>query len=162
MVQSLLKCCFVHHICTHYWLSEDDIILFLIRTWLLTGELYLRLGQIEAAELCANEARQVCDARYVFTGYWSFCVQVFPLSYLILYLKGAIHQAREEWDAAKSCYQNALSIYPRHLQSLQSLGLVHLHLGSPRLAEITLRAAIRLDPNNHVSWYNLGLVMEVQ
>ena len=32
----------------------------LTRTWLLTGELYLRLGQIEAAELCANEARQVC------------------------------------------------------------------------------------------------------
>ena len=44
---------------------------------------------------------------------------------------------------------------------MQSLGLVHLELGSPRLAEMTLRAAIRLDPNNHVSWYNLGLVMEV-
>lgn len=87
---------------------------------------------------------------------------MFPLSYLILYLKGAIHQAREEWAAAKSCYQNALSIYPRHLQSLQSLGLVHLELGSPRLAEMTLRAAIRLDPNSPVSWYNLGLVMEVR
>ena len=46
-------------------------------------------------------------------------MQVFPLSYLILYLKGAIHQARAEWREAKSCYQNALSIYPRHLQSLQ-------------------------------------------
>ena len=45
---------------------------------------------------------------------------------------------------------------------MQSLGLVHLELGSPRLAEMTLRAAIRLDPNNHVSWYNLGLVMEVR
>ena len=124
----------------------------------------MRLGQIEAAELCANEARQVCDARHVCTGtrYLSFCGQVFPLSYLILYLKGAIHQAREEWAAAKSCYQNALSIYPRHLQSLQSLGLVHLELGSKRLAEMTLRSAIRLDPNNHVSWYNLGLVMEVR
>ena len=32
---------------------------FPCRTWLLTGELYLRLGQLEAAELCANEARQV-------------------------------------------------------------------------------------------------------
>ena len=39
--------------------------------------------------------------------------------------------------------------------------MVHLELGSPRLAETTLRAAIRLDPNNHTSWYNLGLVMEV-
>ena len=25
----------------------------------MTGELYLRLGQVDAAELCANEARQV-------------------------------------------------------------------------------------------------------
>jgi len=114
-----------------------------IRTWLMTGELYLRLGQVDAAELCANEARQV-----------------YPLSYLILYLKGAIHQHREEWDQAKTCYQNSLSIYPRHLASLQSLGLLHLKLGSPRLAELALRAAIRLDPHSHVSWFNLGLVME--
>lgn len=113
------------------------------RTWLMTGELYLRLGQVDAAEMCANEARQV-----------------YPLSYLILYLKGAIHQHREEWEQAKTCYQNSLSIYPRHLASLQSLGLLHLKLGSPRLAELALRAAIRLDPHSHVSWFNLGLVME--
>ena len=87
--------------------------------------------------------------------------KVYPLSYLILYLKGAIHQHREEWDLAKTCYQNSLSIYPRHLASLQSLGLLHLKLGSPRLAELALRAAIRLDPHSHVSWFNLGLVMEV-
>ena len=86
---------------------------------------------------------------------------MYPLSYLILYLKGAIHQHREEWEQAKTCYQNSLSIYPRHLASLQSLGLLHLKLGSPRLAELALRAAIRLDPHSHVSWFNLGLVMEV-
>jgi len=114
-----------------------------IRTWLLTGELYLRLGQVEAAEMCCTEARQV-----------------FPLSYLILYLRGAIHQAREEWEEAKTCLQNSLSIYPRHLASLQTLGLLHLRLGSPRLGELALRAAIRLEPADHVSWYNLGLVME--
>lgn len=123
--------------------SPHDAAYAQIRTWLLTGELYLRLGQVEAAELCANEARQV-----------------YPLSYLILYLKGAIHQHREEWEQAKTCYQNSLSIYPRHLASLQSLGLLHLKLGSPRLAELALRAAIRLDPHSHVSWFNLGLVME--
>ena len=114
-----------------------------IRTWLLTGELYLRLGQLEAAELCATEARQL-----------------FPLSYQIMYLRGAIHQHRQEWDQAKTCYQNSLAISPRHLPSLQALGLVHLQQDSPRLAELTLRAAIRLDPNNFLSWYNLGLVME--
>ena len=93
--------------------------------------------------MCVNEARQV-----------------YPLSYLILYLKGAIHQYREEWQEAKTCFQNSLSIYPRHLASLQALGLLHLRLGSPRLGELALRAAIRLEPNNHLSWYNLGLVME--
>jgi len=123
--------------------SPHDAAYAQIRTWLLTGELYLRLGQVDAAELCANEARQV-----------------YPLSYLILYLKGAIHQYREEWEQAKTCFQNSLSIYPRHLASLQSLGLLHLKLGSPRLAELALRAAIRLDPHSHVSWFNLGLVME--
>jgi len=123
--------------------SPHDAVYAQIRTWLLTGELYLRLGQVEAAELCASEARQV-----------------FPLSYLILYLKGAIHQHREEWEDAKSCYQNSLSIYPRHLASQQALGVLHLKLGSPRLAELTLRSAIRLDPTSHLSWYNLGLVME--
>ena len=99
-----------------------------IRTWLLTGELYLRLGQVDAAEMCCTEARQV-----------------FPLSYLILYLRGAIHQAREEWEEAKTCLQNSLSIYPRHLASLQALGLLHLRLGSPRLGELALRAAIRFE-----------------
>ena len=99
-----------------------------IRTWLLTGELYLRLGQVDAAEMCCTEARQV-----------------FPLSYLILYLRGAIHQSREEWEEAKTCLQNSLSIYPRHLASLQGLGLLHLKLGSPRLGELALRAAIRFE-----------------
>ena len=63
LVQNLLKCCFVHRISVHIIRGCYDITLR-IRTWLLTGELYLRLGQIEAAELCANEARQVCDTIY--------------------------------------------------------------------------------------------------
>jgi hypothetical protein len=45
------------------------------RTWLLTGELYLKLGMVEAAEQCCTEARLL-----------------YPLSYLILFLKGEIHQ----------------------------------------------------------------------
>ena len=45
-----------------------DIFFYYCRTWLLTGELYLRLGQVDAAELCANEARQV---RLIY-GQWKF------------------------------------------------------------------------------------------
>jgi tetratricopeptide (TPR) repeat protein len=87
--------------------------------------------------------------------------QLYPLSHQFLYLRGAIHQQREEWPAAKTALQNSLAIHPRHLASLQALGLLHLRLGAPRLGELALRAAIRLEPNNHISWYNLGLVMEV-
>ncbi|XP_023330111.1 tetratricopeptide repeat protein 7B [Eurytemora carolleeae] len=106
-----------------------------IRTWLLTAELYLRQDQVEAAQQCCNEARQL-----------------YPLSYHILYLKGAIHQYRDEWESAKTCFEDSLSINPHHISSLQSLGLTHLKLGSPRLAELVLRAAIRLQPHDPVSW----------
>lgn len=34
------------------------------------------------------------------------------------------------------------------------------HLGSHRLAEKTLRDAVRLDPTAENSWYNLGKVLE--
>lgn len=123
--------------------TPQDAVHVQIRTWLLTAELYLRLGQPDAADQCANEARQL-----------------YPLSYHILYIKGAIHQHRGEYETAKVFYENSLSIFPGHLESLQALGLVHLQLGSPRLAEQTLRAAIKLDPHSHVSWVNLGTVLE--
>ena len=86
-----------------------------IRTWMLTAELYLKLDQLEAAEQCCTEAKNL-----------------YPLSYHILYLKGLIHQHRGEWTAAKTCYEDALSINPQHIPSLQALGLTHNHLGSPR------------------------------
>jgi hypothetical protein len=86
-----------------------------------------------SAEQCCTEARLL-----------------YPLSYLILFVKGEIHQVgnifqlqshvsspvcvkvRGEWELAKTCYQDSLSINPHHLASLQSLGLTHLQLGSPR------------------------------
>jgi len=114
-----------------------------IRTWLLTAELYLKLGQIEAAQKCCTEARQM-----------------YPLSYHILYLKGLIHQHCGEWQEAKTCFEDTLSINPNHIYSLQALGITQLQLGSSRLAERSLRSAIRLNPYDHVSWTYLGLVME--
>jgi len=114
-----------------------------IRTWLLTAELYLKLDQIEFAQKCCNEARQL-----------------YPTSYHILFLRGLIHQHCGEWEQAKTCYEDSLSINPNHIPSLQALGITHLQLGSPRLAEMTLRYAIRLHAHDPVSWSYLGVVME--
>jgi len=115
----------------------------LIRTWVLTAELYLKLDQVEAAQSCCNEA-----------------LVLYPLSYHILYLKGKIHQHQHQWNDAKACFEDSLSINPNHIPSLQELGITQLHRGSPRLAETALRSAIRLHPHDPVSWSNLGLVME--
>jgi len=115
----------------------------LIRTWVLAAELYLKLDMVEAAQNCCTEARQL-----------------YPLSYHILYLKGRIHQHLHEWNDAKACFEDSLSINPNHIGSLQELGITQLHRGSPRLAETALRSAIKLHPHDPISWSNLGLVME--
>ena len=115
----------------------------IIRTWVLTAELYLKLDQVESAQSCCNEA-----------------TQLYPLSYHILYLKGKIHQHQQQWHEAKACFEDSLSINPNHIPSLQELGITQLRRGSPRLAETALRSAIRLHPHDPVSWSNFGLVME--
>lgn len=67
---------------------------------------------------------------------------------------------KQEWLDAKLCFQNAVAINPQHVKSLQQLGLVYHYLGLQGLAEMTLREAARIDPQNHVTWYNLGKVLE--
>ncbi len=77
----------------------------------LKGEIH-QVGH-PSAEQCSTEARLL-----------------YPLSYLILFFKGEIHQlqshisrpvcfkVRGEWELAKTCYQDSLSINPHHLSSL--------------------------------------------
>lgn len=86
---------------------------------------------------------------------------IFVASVYFADISSLTFQHRGEWEPAKVCFQNSLSINPSHLPSLQALGLVYLELGSPRLAEQTLRTAIKLDPQNYKSWFNLGTVLEV-
>lgn len=44
--------------------------------------------------------------------------------------------------------------------TLFHLGLCHHHLGSQRLAEKILKDSAKIEPNNHTTWYSLGLVLE--
>lgn len=59
---------------------------------------------------------------------------------------------KKEWAEAKLCFQNAVAINPQHIKSLQQLGLVYHYLGLQGLAEMTLREAARIDPQNHITW----------
>jgi Tfp pilus assembly protein PilF len=51
-------------------------------------------------------------------------------------------------------------VRPTHVKALQSLALMQHYFGSHRLAEKTLQDALKLDPHDHTTWYNLGKVLE--
>lgn len=57
-------------------------------------------------------------------------------------------------------YESAVAVDPTHVKSLQSLALMQHYFGSHRLAEKTLQDALRIDPFDHYTWYNLGKVFE--
>ncbi|XP_011139524.1 tetratricopeptide repeat protein 7B isoform X1 [Harpegnathos saltator] len=114
-----------------------------LQIWLLLTEVFLILDQPNGAVLSLQEA-----------------TNIFPLSHHIMYTRGLLHEYKLEYTEAKQCYQNAVSINPSHIKSLQHLGLIYHYLGSQRLAEKTLRDAAKIDPNSHQTWYNLGVVLE--
>lgn len=114
-----------------------------LQIWLLLAEIYLSLEQVPAATACIQEASSI-----------------FPLSHHIMYMRGLVHEYKQEFVEAKLYFQNAVAINPTHIKSLQHLGLIYHYLGSQRLAEKTLRDAARIDPASHQTWYNLGKVLE--
>lgn len=114
-----------------------------LQVWLLLAEVFLAMDQPNGAILSLQEASNI-----------------FPLSHHIMYTRGLLHEYKLEYAEAKQCYQNAVSINPSHVKSLQHLGLIYHYLGNQRLAEKTLRDAAKIDPNSHHTWYNLGKVLE--
>merc|ERR1719510_152010 len=115
----------------------------LMRIWLLCAELHLRQENIAEAELCVNEARTLM-----------------PMSYNLLYVKGLIYEFKCEFEEARQCFENSLAINPSHVSSLFQLGKVYYQLGYNRLAEHTLKIAVRIDPVSEDLWSLLGLVTE--
>ncbi|XP_063614857.1 tetratricopeptide repeat protein 7B-like [Penaeus indicus] len=75
-----------------------------IQIWLLTAQLYLKTDQINEAAQCLQEASSI-----------------FPMSHHILFMKGLLHEKKNEFYEAQTCYQNALAINPYHLKSLRHL-----------------------------------------
>ena len=92
--------------------NTTDPMYSLMRIWLLTAEIHLRVGNLDGAEQCANEARS-----------WS------PICYHLTYVRGLIFEARGQFEDARQCYENTLSVNPTHLSSLYHLGRVYYQLG---------------------------------
>ncbi|XP_072933032.1 tetratricopeptide repeat protein 7B [Epargyreus clarus] len=110
--------------------------------WLLLADLCLRLGRNTAAAGCVAEAAALT-----------------PYSHLVLYTRGMVHAACNEWEEARQCFQNALAIHPTHLDSMVQLGAAYYALGWLRLAERALRAAGALGPARADTWRRLALVL---
>lgn len=82
------------------------------------------------------------------------------MSYHLMHIRGLIHQYKSEYEEARQCFENSLAINPSHVSSLFQLGKVYYSLGFNRLAEHTLKFAVRVDPVSEGLWSLLGLVTE--
>ncbi|XP_063381908.1 tetratricopeptide repeat protein 7B [Cydia fagiglandana] len=112
------------------------------QAWLLLADLCLRLGRVAAAAGCVAEAAALA-----------------PASHEVLYTRGLVHEASQEWEEARQCFQNALALHPTHLDSIVHLGAAYYNLGWLRLAEKTLREAAALEPQRADTWRRLALVL---
>jgi tetratricopeptide (TPR) repeat protein len=67
-----------------------------------------------------------------------------PICYHLTYVRGLIFEAKGQFDEARQCYENTLSVNPTHLSSLYHLGRVYYQLGFYRLSEQTLKVRRRI------------------
>ncbi|CAI9722008.1 repeat 7B-like [Octopus vulgaris] len=107
-----------------------------------SAELYLSLDRTTEAESCVQETSAI-----------------FPLSYQVAFMKGRVLEHKKRFQEAKVYFENAISINPGHVKSLEHLGNVLHNLGNDRMAEKVLREAVNADTKSHQSWYCLGQVL---
>ncbi|KAF3419860.1 hypothetical protein E2986_08195 [Frieseomelitta varia] len=102
-----------------------------LQVWLLLTEVYLVLDQPNGAVLSLQEA-----------------TNIFPLSHHIMYTRGLLHEYKLEYMEAKQCYQNAVSINPSHIKSLQHLVLESL--GEVEAASDCMATALEVETTNPI------------
>lgn len=84
------------------------------------AEVYIGIGKPAEATACTQEA-----------------ANLFPMSHNVLYMRGQVAELRGNIDEARRWYEEALSISPTHVKSMQRLvsveqaGPPHTHMGLP-------------------------------
>ncbi|XP_029453645.1 tetratricopeptide repeat protein 7B isoform X1 [Rhinatrema bivittatum] len=122
----------------HPWMTLAQI-------WLHAAEVYIGIGKPAEATACTQEA-----------------ANLFPMSHNVLYMRGQVAELRGNIDEAKRWYEEALSISPTHVKSMQRLSLILHQLGRYSLAEKILRDAVQVNSTAHEVWNNLGEVLQAQ
>lgn len=130
---------------SHLKSQEIQQILVLVRILTQIGEFYLRHDKLNDAEQCCQEISTI-----------------HPMSYLHIYLKGRIFEYKQDYLQAKLCYQNALSINPHHISSLQQMAIVLCQMQNFHLAEKMIRDAISLNSSLPDSWHILARILDYQ
>ncbi|KAG8449055.1 hypothetical protein GDO86_015926 [Hymenochirus boettgeri] len=122
----------------HPWMTLAQI-------WLHAAEVYIGIGKPAEATACIQEA-----------------ANLFPMSHNVLYMRGQVAELRGNTDEAKRWYEEALSISPTHVKSMQRLSLILHHFGRYSLAEKILRDAVQVNSTAHEVWNSLGEVLQAQ
>ncbi|XP_056349147.1 tetratricopeptide repeat protein 7B isoform X1 [Oenanthe melanoleuca] len=122
----------------HPWMTLAQI-------WLHAAEVYIGIGKPAEATACTQEA-----------------ANLFPMSHYVLYMRGQVAELRGNLDEAKRWYEEALSISPTHVKSMQRLALILHQLGRYSLAEKILRDAVQVNSTAHEVWNSLGEVLQAQ
>ncbi|XP_034957782.2 tetratricopeptide repeat protein 7B isoform X1 [Zootoca vivipara] len=122
----------------HPWMTLAQI-------WLHAAEVYIGIGKPAEATACIQEA-----------------ANLFPMSHNVLYMRGQVAELRGNIDEAKRWYEEALSISPTHVKSMQRLALILHQLGRYSLAEKILRDAVQVNSTAHEVWNGLGVVLQAQ
>ncbi|XP_047467932.1 tetratricopeptide repeat protein 7B isoform X2 [Mugil cephalus] len=122
----------------HPWMTLAQI-------WLHAAEVYIGMSKPAEATACTQEASNL-----------------FPTSHNVLYMRGQIAELRGNIDEAKRWYEEALSINPTHVKTMQRLGLILHQLQRYSLSEKVLRDAVQVNSTAHDVWNSLGEVLQAQ
>ncbi|XP_036810607.1 tetratricopeptide repeat protein 7B isoform X1 [Oncorhynchus mykiss] len=122
----------------HPWMTLAQI-------WLHAAEVYIGMGKPAEATACTQEA-----------------ANLFPMSHNVLFMRGQVAELRGNVDEAKRWYEEALSISPTHVKTMQRLGLILHQLQRYSLAEKILRDAVQVNSTAHDVWNSLGEVLQAQ
>uniref|UniRef100_A0A8C7XUA5 Tetratricopeptide repeat domain 7B n=1 Tax=Oryzias sinensis TaxID=183150 RepID=A0A8C7XUA5_9TELE len=115
------------------------------KTDALKSEVYIGMSKPAEAAACTQEA-----------------ANLFPTSHNVLYMRGQIAELKGNIEEAKRWYEEALSINPTHVKTMQRLGLILHQLQRYSLSEKVLRDAVQVNSTAHDVWNSLGEVLQAQ